>query len=263
MNFRKRVGALEITFYFCDMKMFFAWIIITAFGILGNKQMLAQENSAPSFDADSIAVVDAVDSCKMKSSALSLPLVLPMPPTACWYYPYGWRGYGLLPWHGYGWSGGWLLHEGFNAKVDLSMSSFSGRNIPNRVGFGQNIALAYAKTLNTRWSVAVGVYGYNLDWGQFSQQDAGVSAVVRYRANEWLNLYGYASQKITSSSSSPLTAFLFDPYGMRTPETRVGAAAEIKLGKHALLNVSVDWQKYDTDDITPLMERPKYKRGSY
>lgn len=272
MKFRENVGVPVGTFYFCRMKSFIALLFLltvvategrsaptpeplfrgVALGMAGEKvdSIVAQ--------ADTVENEELPDSTKTAtpSSHLYLPVAPCLSPIASW------EMWGFAPWHPYGWGSGWRLREGFNAQLDLSMTAAFGRHAPGGVGFGQNISLAYAKTLDQRWAVAVGLNARNMDWGSFNRQEAGMSAVVRYQASDWLNLYGYAFQKLTPSSR-PLFYGFSPYYGMESPDTRIGAAAEIKLGKNAVLNMSVDWVRYETDDITPLMERPTYKRNNY
>lgn len=202
------------------------------------------------------------------------PLVLPIhtPSTSLdspWNY--GFRGYGLhglSPWSNWG---AWQLREGFNAQVGMNVSTAFGKYAPSGAGFGQNIAVAYAKTLSPKWAVAVAAYGSNMDWGSWNRKEMGVSAVVRYKANDWLNLYGYASKNIHEKGAfspfdyglAPYYALGGPYYMMGNPSTRVGATAEFKLSERAFISVSFDYVKYDApDDITPLMKRPTYRDSS-
>lgn len=188
------------------------------------------------------------------------PLVMPIhtQPT------FGMWGYGFTPLSLYHWSPAWQLHEGFNAHVSMNVMAGWGKHAPSGAGFGQNLSLAYAKPINDRLSLAVGLYANNLNWGRLTGSDVGLAAVVRYQANDWLRLYGYASQNITASrrpEALPLHPYsLYAPYPFAQPDTRVGAAAEIKLGERASLTIQVDYVRYNAPDspIAPgfLQSRP-------
>ena len=51
----------------------------------------------------------------------------------------------------------WVLHEGFNAEVGMSVSASFGKNRRKGVGFGEHLALAYAMPFgkDKRWIGAV------------------------------------------------------------------------------------------------------------
>lgn len=230
----------------------------------------------PVVGAEEAAPIEAAEAAQASDSLVSSyePLVLPIyTPSTNLYSPwnYGFRGYGLRgfsPWSNWG---AWQLHEGFNAQVGMNVSTAFGKYAPSGTGFGQNIAVAYAKTLSPQWAIAVAAYGSNMDWGSWDRKEIGVSAVVRYKANDWLNLYGYASKNIREKGSlspyeyglSPFYAMGSPYYMMGNPSTRVGATAEFKLSERAFISVSFDYVKYDApDDITPLMKRPTYRDSS-
>lgn len=176
------------------------------------------------------------------------PLVMPIHTQPS----FGMWGYGFMPLSLYHWTPAWQLHEGFNAHVSMNVMAGWGKHAPSGAGFGQNLSLAYAKPINSRLSLAVGLYANNLNWDHLSGNNVGLAAVVRYQANDWLRLYGYASQNITANRRQEAVMLhpysLYAPYAYAQPDTRVGAAAEIKLGERAALTIQVDYVRYDAPD---------------
>ena len=161
---------------------------------------------------------------------------------------------GLSPWN-YGLSPVWQMHRGFNAQLGMGVTVGFGKEAPHGAGFSQQAAFGYAMPLSKRFAVAVGVYANNLDWGAFSQREAGVAAAVKYQVNDAVNVYAYGAKSFFPDSRNRM--FRLDcPLGYGTaglapgyywtgiPSERVGAMAEIKLGKNAMIQVSVEHQKY-------------------
>ena len=96
------------------------------------------------------------------------------------------------------WSDGrypWVLHEGFNAEVGMSVSASFGKNRRKGAGFGEHLAMAYAMPFgkDKRWVGAVGVYAARRDWGSWNQTEAGIAGLLGYRAADWCNLYVYGA----------------------------------------------------------------------
>ncbi len=132
----------------------------------------------------------------------------------------------------------WRLHEGFNAQLSLGISAGFGKGAWRGVGFNQSAAFAYAVPLSERFSLAGGVYAHNMDWGSWRETDAGVAALLAFRAGERVNLYAYATKSLMPRQSAWRNA-LVPPY-LRTMRDRIGAMAEFKLGKGAYIQVSVE-----------------------
>lgn len=155
--------------------------------------------------------------------------------------------YGLTPWS-YAADGlSWRLHEGFNAQLSMSLSIGLGKGSPSGVGFGQSAVFAYALPLSKRFSVAAGVYADNMDWGGFRSTDGGVAAAVQYRLSDVVSLYAYGTKSFLPKKNR----FLYAPgpyysgfYGLPVPTDRIGAMAEFKIGKNAMIQVSVEKQDY-------------------
>ena len=105
---------------------------------------------------------------------------------------------------------GWRLHKGLNAQFSLSVSAGLGKHAPKGVGFGQSAAFAYVLPLNSRFSIAAGIYAANMNWGSWRQTDVGFAGVLAYRVNENINLYAYGS-KTFMPRNNPF-AFRHDPF---------------------------------------------------
>lgn len=198
------------------------------------------------------------------STGLSLPLTIPDFGLSPYYNGFGGWGFG-----GYDLPGSsWRLHEGFNAQFSLSMSAAFGRHAPSGVGFGQAAAFAYALPLTDKLTAAAGLYARNMDWGRLHQTDVGFAAMLGYQVNDRINLYAYASTSFlprsefkspmrlaAPSSFDPASPFRLGatdylmhrrtmPYLWQEPRTRVGAAAEFKIGNNAMIGVSVEHVSY-------------------
>lgn len=142
--------------------------------------VLAPARAQEAGTADSVGGTAAVDGL---SAPLYAPFVRP------------WAGmYGCVPTLSATGPGSWLLHEGFNAQLSLSVTAGLGRGAPGGVGFGQDAAFMYALPLTGRLSVAAGVYMSHMDWGGYAYRQAGFSAVAAYRLNERVSLYAYGNK---------------------------------------------------------------------
>ena len=144
----------------------------------------------------------------------------------------GWSG--ASPWCG---DDLWSLHQGFNARFSLGLSVGLGKGAPRGVGFAQSAAFAYAAPLTSRLSLAAGIYADNMDWGAFRRTDVGLAAALRYRVNERIGLYAYATKSFFSDRSLPPGPFPLYDYPVRD---RIGAMAEFKLGEKAIFQISVE-----------------------
>ena len=64
--------------------------------------------------------------------------------------------------------GSWNLHEGLNVSLGLSVfSTFGSGGTWSGAGFGQNVAMLYAKPLTDRLSIAAGGYLSNATWADW------------------------------------------------------------------------------------------------
>lgn len=138
----------------------------------------------------------------------------------------------------------WRLHEGLNAQFSLSLSAAFGKHAPSGVGFGQTAALAYLAPITPKLSVAAGLYASNTDWGAWSRTDVGVGAALAYQLNDCVNLYAYGSKTFMPRFSGRRMAAEPFPLFIDVPRDRIGAAAEFKVGKNAMIGVSVERTSY-------------------
>lgn len=153
----------------------------------------------------------------------------------------------LSPAYGSWGDGLWRLHQGFNAQFGLSLSAAFGRHAHKGVGFGQQAAFAYLLPVNNRLSVAAGIFAQNLDWGIYRRTDVGFGAMLAYRASERVNLYAYASKSfLPHRGGFPLSMGCgVSPYFYEGLRSRIGAAAEFKIGQNAMIGVSIEHRTYE------------------
>lgn len=144
---------------------------------------------------------------------------------------------GCAPW-AMPYGGGWRLHEGFNAQLSLGVTAAFGKHAPRGVGFSQGAAFVYAVPLTQRLGVAAGVYASNVDWGASHQTEAGLTALVAYRVNPSVSLYGYVAKSFYPRSDARLGGCF--PMYYPGAGDRIGAMAEFKLGEKAAIQVGVE-----------------------
>lgn len=214
------------------MKAFFIFLLAACSLAAGR----AQTDVPTGDDRRPMAVADSV--ATLSGAAPSVPLSLPLPPVP----GARWSDFALMPGFGIGCDTSWRLHEGFNAQFGLSLSAAFGRHAPRGVGFGQNAAFAYVLPLTPRLSVAAGVYAANLDWGPLRHTEGGVAGIVGYRLSDAVSLYAYATHRFAPQESR-LRYGAF-PLFLCEPKERIGAMAEFKLGKNAMIQVSVERNEY-------------------
>lgn len=170
------------------------------------------------------------------ASTLSMPWNMPIVSLGA----YGTGG--LLP---YDYDSSWRLHEGFNAQFGLSLTAGLGKHSPKGVGFGQTAAFAYVAPITKRLSVAAGVTAANFDWGMWRMTNVGLGGVLAYKVNDNINLYAYGQKSFLPRATTyqQLSKMPF-PVFYSVPSSRIGAAAEFKIGKNAMIGVSVERREY-------------------
>lgn len=170
------------------------------------------------------------------AARLSLPCYMPD-------YTLGAYGLGgIIP---YDYANAWRLHEGFNAQFGLSLTAGLGKHAPKGVGFGQTAAFAYVVPINSRLSIAAGLSAANFDWGMWRMTNVGVGGVLAYKVNEVVNLYAYGQKSFLPRATTygQLSKMPF-PVFYSLPSSRIGAAAEFKIGKNAMIGISVERRDY-------------------
>lgn len=153
-------------------------------------------------------------------------------------------GYGL---NGYDYNDfGWRLHEGFNAQFGMSVSAGLGKHAPKGVGFGQTAAFAYVHPITNKLSFAVGLTATNFKRGGWQRTDVGIGGVLAYKVNDNINLYAYGQKSFMPRDRSLFGRFRSDPFPFyfAQPDSRIGAAAEFKIGNNAMIGISVERREY-------------------
>lgn len=179
------------------------------------------------------------------------------------------------------------LHEGLNVEMGFSVSA---SNRMKGAGLGEHIAAAYALPFgkDRRWMGAFGVYADRLDWGGYNRTEAGISGVLGYRVNDWCNLYVYGSYNFVPGRDNGYSPYAynyasaygpygygyspysfggygyspygcFDPYGYpayANLRSRIGAAAEFKIGDSGHFTISVERNVYDNGNRWPVAPPP-------
>ncbi len=153
--------------------------------------------------------------------------------------PHSWN-YGYV-----GGYGGWNLHEGLNANLDLSAFTSFGKN--HISGTAERISLLYARALSDHWSIAVGGYFANMNsnWGNY--RTGGLSALVDYRFNEHWEAYVFAQKNLFNSNSISR----YGPwYGMDAYDyfgnmaDRIGLGVRYNFNPSTYVEVQFSWDRY-------------------
>lgn len=141
---------------------------------------------------------------------------------------------------------GWRLHEGFNAQFGMSVSAGWGKHAPRGVGFGQNAAFAYVRPITNKLSIAVGLTANNFKWGGWQRTDVGIGGVLAYKVNDNINLYAYGQKSFLPRDKGLFGRFRTEPFPFffAQPDSRIGAAAEFKIGNNTMIGISVERREY-------------------
>lgn len=188
--------------------------------------------------------------------------------------------------------GYWRLHEGLNAEVGFSVSGAFGKGSPQGVGLGEHIAAAYAMPFgkDKRWIGAFGISADRLDWGGYNSTTVGLNGLLGYHVNDRVNLYVWGTYNfVTRQSGGPNPyAYAYGPWGYSpwgyggyagwgyggygygpygygpygydlnaNLRSRIGAAAEFKLGDRSSMTVSFEYSRYeDPFGFAPFVSSP-------
>lgn len=149
------------------------------------------------------------------------------------FYPYMWGGFHT-----------WDVHEGLNATIGASVfSTFGSGKTYSGAGFSQNLSLVYAKPLTEKLSLAVGGYFNNMYWAHDTFRDAGLTAVLGYQFDEHWSSYLYG-QKSMLPNNRNIPRHLMD---MGELGDRIGAAVRYSFNPSFSIQVSFDYNRYNTD----------------
>ena len=152
--------------------------------------------------------------------------------------------YGTMPtlrWRPFMWGGlhSWDVHEGLNMSLGMSVfSTFGSGNTYKGAGFGQNVALMYAKPLTDKLSIAVGGYVGNVTWAHNSYMDAGLSAVLGYRFDEHWSAYLYGQKSFMPENRMPYTLHDMSQLG-----DRIGAAVRYDFNPSFSIQINVEAER--------------------
>ena len=147
--------------------------------------------------------------------------------------------YGITPFYTSGYAN-WDLHKGFNASLGMNVSVGFGHNRLHGVGFGQDAAFLYAVPLNKRLSVAGGVYATNMDWGNYSYRNVGITGIAAFKATDRITIYGYGNKSLMPHKFAPLY-----PLPNFAPD-RLGGMVNFKVGESASFSIGVEAYKSES-----------------
>lgn len=192
---------------------------------------MSQTNESTVYENDSVlyksSETDVETFSVTNTDSLSTPLVAPIMQTGM--YP-SFSMYGISPFS-YNYAG-WELHKGFNASLGMHVTFSPSKYAPSGVGFGQDAAFMYAVPINSRFSVAAGLYATNMNWGFINYKNAGIAGVAAFKLNDKITLYGYGNKSLMPQRSPmyyPLPNFSPDKFGGMI-NFKIGESSSISFG---------------------------------
>ncbi len=133
----------------------------------------------------------------------------------------------------------WFLHPGLNASLSFSaFTSFKGGS-----GFSNSLSVAYADSLTSRLTYAVGGYVRHTSWGGRSFSDAGLTAMLNYQFDDHLEGTLFAQKSLAEPSMlrSPMM-----PYWMREEMAdKIGAELRYHFDSGLSLGVGVSMSRIE------------------
>ncbi len=214
------------------------YIILLSLLIVGLPVSLFAQGVSETTDTLQVKSVDAANAYDLTynlaadSTEFSMPAPIPLAGT---YRPF--LMYGITPFYSGGYAN-WDLHKGFNASFGMNVSVGFGKNRLHGVGFGQDAAFLYAVPLNARLSVAGGVYATNMDWGNYSYRNVGITGIAAFKATDRITIYGYGNKSLMPKRmypAYPLPNFSPDKFGGMV-NFKVGESASFSIGVEAIKN---------------------------
>lgn len=161
--------------------------------------------------------------------SLSTPLVAPIMQAGM--YP-SFSMYGISPFS-YNYAS-WELHKGFNASLGMHVTFSPSKYAPSGVGFGQDAAFMYAVPINSRFSVAAGLYATNMNWGFINYKNIGIAGVAAFKLNDKITLYGYGNKSLMPQRSP-----LYYPLPNFSPD-KLGGMINFKIGESLSISFGVE-----------------------
>ena len=137
----------------------------------------------------------------------------------------------------------WYMHPGLNATLSASVivSPRSGS------GFSNSLSIAYADSIMSRLTYAVGGYVRHMSWQGRSFSDAGLTAMLNYRFDEHWEATLFAQKSIVE----PRTPMM--PFWMREEVAdKIGAEVRYHFSPSFSLGVSM-WKVAYPQQPFPLM----------
>lgn len=155
-------------------------------------------------------------------------------------------------WSHHGLMGGWDLHEGFNANVDMGVRVGWGKYNPWKgASFFTHFNAMYVQPLSKdrRWNAAVGGYYSNFKmWGD-RKNSVGIMGLVDYQINERMNAGVFITHDFGLLGDDRL-AFTPMPW-LGSPSTTIGADWGIKASDKVRFNVSVSYTRFHDNFLMP------------
>ena len=192
---------------------------------------MSQTNEPTVYENDSVlyksSKTDIETFSDTNTDSLSTPLVAPIMQPGM--YP-SFSMYGISPFS-YNYAS-WELHKGFNASLGMHVTFSPSKYAPSGAGFGQDAAFMYAVPVNSRFSVAAGLYDTNMNWGFINYRNVGIAGVAAFRLNDKITLYGYGNKSLMPQRSPmyyPLPNFSPDKFGGMI-NFKIGEGSSISFG---------------------------------
>lgn len=173
----------------------------------------------PLYAQDAVVLDEEVES--NGTEPLTLPLLTERGTIA--HYPYM-----FIPFSGLS---DWSLHPGLNASLSASV----GWNKHWGTGFSNSMSLMHANLLASRLSYAIGVHTSHLDWGPYTVNDAGLTALLGYRLSDHWETCLF-TQKSLVQPHLPLPFFIVDDIG-----DKIGASIRYNFTPNFSVQLSV-WE---------------------
>ncbi len=133
-----------------------------------------------------------------------------------------------LPQYSYGYG----LHQGLNVSLGASAFITSGKGLPHKGGFSQNINVTYLAPLtrDRKLWIAGGGYLNNTFWGSDSYRDAGLYAIVGYKFDEHWEAYAYGQLSLCNNYSNIYSRYGSYGYGYGIPGYGAGLWGTMPMG---------------------------------
>lgn len=135
------------------------------------------------------------------------------------------------PYHSY--PDTWWVHEGVNAKVEMSATVGLSRHSPSGVGLGRSIDLLYVSPIKNKWNYTLGATTTAFDWSAFTFHDAGIYGSANYYPTDKvaLSVSGYKSILPNNKTAWPWLGGHMDSY--------VGGNLNLKFNRNASMEIHV------------------------